>query len=225
MIQRCLALILLYLLAACAGPLHDGAVQPAWFGRAAPAADERPKGRIALLVPASVQDNAYVGERLLGMPTDKRRVRVPSGQIVAQSAMAALEAASPGRIVPLAAPPAGNDRFSATLVIDAVRYRYRERIQMVMPLPLPVIGTILIYSEIDNYLAFDVRLLDADGRAVMSRTYEAGPELVQRPQDRYEMSAETVLRTTHETAARLSRQMARDLIDWLQADRAAPREL
>jgi hypothetical protein len=217
---------LLALLGGCAAPApHEAAVNLALFAPAASAPDSRHPGRVAMLMPPQVQGTVYLGEKLIGYPSDSRQLRIPSGRIVEQAALTALGDALPGQVEQVSAPPASSDGFKATLVIDAVRFEYHERVQMVLPLLIPVVGTLIVISEVDTRLAFDLRLLDAQGHTVLTRTYDGGREIWKAPPETFEWSADGIVRLAHEAAWRLAQQAVRDLRDWLEAERIRPREL
>lgn len=211
------------LLAAFAMPVgcattHEGVANPALFPRGAVSPDARLAGRVALLVPAQVQATVVVGESLIDAPIPNRHVRVPVGRIVEQATLAALTDTFLDGVQPVPSVPAAADGFSATLVIDAVRFEYRDRLKYVIPIPLPGLPLIVV-DEVDVWLAIDLRLLDVQGRTAMTRTYDAGRELWKPKPRQTEMAEDGIVRLAHEAAWRLAQQAALDLRQWLQAQR------
>ncbi len=96
---------------------------------------------------------------------------------------------------------------------------------MVFPVLIPVIGTLIVISELDTPLAFDLRLLDAQGQTVLLRTYDGGREIWKAPPETSEGSVDGIVRLAHEAAWRLARQAVYDLRGWVEAERGKPRGL
>lgn len=211
-------LLLLLLLAACATPLPVGP-NPALFPRSAKAPMDQVAGRVALWVPAQVAATENHGERLLGA---RSNLHVPAGRIVEQAARLALDDALIGGAQPVDALPPAAAGYSATLVLDTVRCV--DRVRLLWLLPVPIFG-IIGETEVDVQLAFDLRLLDARGRSVWTRSYDSGRVVWKRPSGSSEAGDAGIVRLAHEAAWRLSQQMATDLRDWLAAERSKPREL
>jgi len=120
--------------------------------------------------------------------------------------------------------PAAGTGFAATLVIEAVRVEHDSKLLWIMPLPVYpyLIGDSAAYAQ----LAFDLRVLDAQGRPVWTRTYDSGREIYKRPALlRSETLPVGLVRMAHESAWRLSQQVVVDLRDALAAERSRPREL
>jgi len=210
--------LLLVLLAGCAAPLQVGP-DPALFPRSAEATAGKVTGRVALWVPAQVAAAENRSERVLGAGSN---LHVPVGRIVEQAARLALGDALSGGVQPVDALPPAGAGVSATLVFDSVRCVDRVRLLWLLPVPyLGVIGD----TEIDVQLTFDVRLLDAQGRSVWTRSYDGGRVVWKRPSGSSESADAGIVRLAHEAAWHLSQQAATDLRDWLAAERSKPREL
>jgi hypothetical protein len=148
---------------------------------------------------------------------------LPIGGIVEQAVLAALRDAVQGGVQPVDALPRPGTGFDATLVIEAVRAGYHRRLRWLLPMPPPLfmIGD----SEVEARLAFDLSMLDAQGRTVWTRTYDSGGEIVKRPSVWHSETADALVSLAHETAWRLSQQVVSDLRDWLAVERNKPREL
>jgi hypothetical protein len=212
-------LVLLALWGGCAST-DEGAPNPALFPRAAVAPENRTPGRVAVLVRPHVP--AMVHEIPSSLDAG---VRLQVGRIVEESVVTALSDVLRGGALRLNEVPVANPGFAATLVIEAVRAEHgSERTGGVIVVPvLPFLA-----PEFNFYahLAFDLSLLDAQGRAVWTRTYDGGHEIWHRPSF---WSAEKLpagmVRMAHETAWRLSQQAVGDLREWLEAERIKPREL
>jgi hypothetical protein len=211
-------LALLTLLGGCASK-YEGAFNAALFPRAAAAADSPTPGRVALLVRPQVQDLVYEG---VNAPASG--VRLPVGRIVEEAVLAAVGDALRGGVQRLHEASVAGAGFDATLVIEAVRLGHDDKLSWIVPIPVfPfVMGDRDIYAQ----LAFDLSLLDAQGRTVWTRSYDGGRELYKRPSF---WSSEPLpvglVRMAHETAWRLSQQAVGDLREWLEAERIKPREL
>jgi hypothetical protein len=211
---------LLLLAALCGGcaSTREGAVDPALFPRAAVASDSRVAGRVAVLVPPQVR--SLVHDPMREMRID---MRLPVGRIVEQAVLTAASDAMRGGAQGVDAPPRPGSGFDVTLVVDAVRLRYDRRLRWLAPMPPPlfVIGD----SEVEARLAFDLTMLDAQGRKVWSRSYDSGSEIVKRPSAWRGETPEALMALAHESAWRLSQQVVNDLRDWLAAERNKAREL
>jgi hypothetical protein len=216
---RLLALFALLVLSAGCASTHEGAIDPGLFPRAAVAPERRIAGRVALLVPPQVRAVSYDA-----LPEIRVNVRLPIGRIVEQAALAALGDAVSGGVQPVEAPPQSGDGINATLVIDAVRAEYHKRLSLLIPAPPPLFY-ISDYA-VDARLAFDLRLVDAQGRTVWTRSYDTGAEIVKH-ESIWKVAAtpEGLVRIAHDAAWRLWQQALADLRDWLAAERNKLREL
>jgi hypothetical protein len=212
------ALFALLVLSAGCASTHEGAIDPGLFPRAAVAPERRIAGRMALLVPPQVRAVSYDA-----LPTIRVNVRLPIGRIVEQAALAALGDAMGGGVQPVEALPPGGG-VDATLVVDAVRAEYHRRLSLLIPAPPP-----LFYIDdytVDARLAFDLRLVDAQGRTVWTRTYDTGAEIMKHESIwKGAATPEGLVRIAHDAAWRLWQQAVADLRDWLAAERNKLREL
>lgn len=202
-----IALIALPVLSGGGASTHEGAIDQGLFPREAVAPERRIAGRMALRVPPQVRATSYDA-----LPTIRVNVRLPIGRIVEQAALAALGDAM------------GGAGINATLVIDAVRAEYHRSLSLLIPAPPP-----LFFIEdytVDTRLAFDLRLVDAQGRTVWTRTYDTGTEIV-RHESIWKVAAtpEGLVRIAHDAAWRLWQQAVADLRDWFAAERNKLREL
>jgi len=222
MIGRVARLVgLLALLAVSVGcaSKYEGAFNPALFPRGAVAADSRTPGRVALLVRPQVQDVVHEG-----VDAPASGVRLPVGRIVEEAMRAAVGDALRGGVQRMNEVPMAGAGLDATLVIEAVRVGHDDKLLWIVPIPVfPfVMGDKDIYAQ----LAFDLSLLDAQGRAVWTRSYDGGRELYKRPSFwSSERLPVGLVRMAHETAWRLSQEAVGDLREWLEAERIKPREL
>lgn len=198
----------------CASPPAQG-LHPEFFPRAASAPEPRTPGRVALLVPSQVAGTMGSTETTLRSGPNER---VPIGRIVEQAGLDMLGAALTGGVDSLAqAPGAGYD---ATVTVDAVRCVDRTRLLWLLPFPVfGVIGD----TRTDVQVTIELRVLDAQGRAVLTRAYDSGPEELKRAGG--EADTAGVVRLAHELTWRLWRNAWSDLREWLAAERSRPREL
>jgi hypothetical protein len=113
---------------------------------------------------------------------------------------------------------------SATLAIDDVRFGIRQRLLWYVPVSLTAGITKL---ETSATLTIDLSLFDAQGRPVWTRTYQddTGRLTWTSPSTSRESVPEGLTRLAHEAGSGLSRQAARDVRDWLEAERGEPRRL
>jgi hypothetical protein len=214
-------LVLLALWGGCAST-DEGAPNPALFPRAAVAPENRTPGRVAVLVRPQVQ--AMVHEIPNSLDAG---VRLQVGRIVEESVVTALGGALRGGAHRLNEVPLANRGFAATLVIEAVRAEHgSERtggVIVVPAFPIPFLAPAMSFYA---HLAFDLSLLDAQGRAVWTHTYDGGHEIWKRPSFwSTEKLPAGMVRMAHETAWRLSQQAVSDLREWLVAERGKAREL
>jgi hypothetical protein len=211
-------LLLLTLATGCATK-YEGGFNPTFFPRAALAPEARQVGRVAVWVRRPAADLVYTvttRQEALGL-------QVPIGRIVEEAALASVGQTLQGGALLVNEVPVADGGFAATLVIDAVRMELdHEKYTAVLPLP-PFITWV---GATSGRVAFDLRLLDAQGRAVWSRTYDSGREDWQRfSVTSGEEVRVAIVRIAHETAWRLSQQVAADVRDWLADERGKPREL
>lgn len=146
---------------------------------------------------------------------------MPIGRIVEEAALASVGQTSQDGVLRVNEVPLAGGGFDATLVIDAVRMELdHEKYTVVLPFP-PFITWV---GATTGHIAFDLRLLDVQGRAVWSRTYDSGREDWQRfSVTSGEKVPVAIVRMAHETAFRLSQQVAGDLRRWLADERGKPR--
>jgi hypothetical protein len=216
--RRSIPVGLLLLLVGCATPLQVGP-NPALFPRSAEAPTGQVAGRVALWVPPHVAATENQSDRLLGAGS---LMHVPVGRIVEQAARLALGDALSGGVQRVDALPPAGAGYNSTLVLDSVRCV--DRVRLLWLLPVPIFG-IIGDTEIDVLVAFEMRLLDAQGRTVWTRTYDSGRVVWKRPAGSKESGEAGIVRLAHEAAWRLSQQVATDLRDWLVTERSKPREL
>ena len=210
-------LLLLTLATGCAAK-YEGGFNPTFFPRAALAPEARQVGRAAVWVRPPAEGLVYTVTR-----QEALGLQVPIGHIVEEAALASVGQTLQGGALRVNEVPVADGGFAATLVIDAVRMELdHEKYTAVLPLP-PFITWV---GATSGRVAFDLRLLDAQGRAVWSRTYDSGRERWQRfSVTSGEEVSVAIVRMAHETAWRLSQQVAADLRDWLADERGKLREL
>jgi hypothetical protein len=209
------AVLCLLLLGGCA-TTYEGQFDPALVPRGASSAPEnRVPGRVALLVPTDLQVTVVaIGQQM----------RLHAVSIVERTLLAALVDEFRGGADRVDAVPAGGGRYQATLGVDAVRFELSQRLLWYVPLSLL---TGISKYESSALLALYLTLFDAQGRAVWTRAYsdDVGRLTWTSPPTDSESLPEGITRLAHEAAWRLSQQAARDLRDWLEAERAKPRKL
>ena len=213
-----LGLLLLAMLCGGCASTSEGAVNPALFPRTDVAATSRVPGRVAVLVSPQVRATVHDPMREVRI-----NVRLPIGRVVEQAVLVALGDAALGGVLGVEALPSAGSGFDATVVVDAVRAGYHRRLKMLLPAPPPLF--LVGDDELEARLAFDLSLLDAQGRKVWTRTYDAGTAIVNRPSIWRAETPDDLVALAHATAWRLSQQMVTDLRDWLVAERNKPREL
>lgn len=233
---RLLSALLLGLTAGCATTLH-GAFDPALLKPPAVTAADRSPARVALAVRPNVQD--FVQENVPGLPP---KARLQLGRIVEESLAAAMATAVRGEVLRVGVTPPVGGGISATLMIEAVRVAHASKLLWL--LPVPVFPFVVGDADHFSTLAFDLSLLDGQGRTVWTRTYDGGQETWKSKysggnietvgqetwKNNYSaVNIETVgqgmVRMAHETAWRLSQQAVADLREWLVAERNKPRDL
>jgi hypothetical protein len=202
------------LLQGCAS-YDEGAPNQAWFSRETAAVEGRTQGRVALLVTPQVQTTVL---------NVRRSVRLQIGPIAEQAMLAALGDGLQGRVQQIYAAPPAAGGYNATLVLDAVRFEHQERRLWFIWLP-PLSG--ISQYETSTRLAFDLSLLDEQGKPVWKRTYDddAGRVTWTTPSADSTPLPKDIGRLAHEAAWRLSQQAVRDLREWMEAQRMQPREL
>jgi hypothetical protein len=213
----CLAAVLLV---GCAST-HEGELDPRLFAQGTVAPASKSTARVALLMSPEVRDTVYLGESLIRSPIPNRHVQVPAGRVVEQALRTAFDDALTFGVQDVQSiPPPGRD-FSATVVVEAVQFGYLDRLQYVLPVPLPGLP-LVVASEVEVRLAFDLQLLDARGHTVQVRTYDAGREVwIPKPRAT-EMAEDGIIRLAHEAAWRLAQQAVDDLRAWLDSQSGKP---
>jgi hypothetical protein len=206
---------LLALMPGCASR-REMPVDTALFPRIATAPDPRAPGRVALLLQPAVRDLVHEGE-----DGPARQMRIPIGQIVAQAMLSSADEAFAGGAQRVDAPAHTGSGFVATLVVQSARVSYHRRLLWLIPIPFGGVGDF----EFDAQLALDVSLLDAQGRTVWTHSYDDGRQIWKHDWREQGQAQDGLLRLTHEAAWRLSQQVARDLRDWMEAERMRPRDL
>jgi len=204
-------------LTGCAAP-YEGGANPALFRRGVDESQARPAplpGRVAVvLAPA-------VSAQVVDITT---QIRLHIGQIVEQATVAALADSLQGGVSPLPAPPPVDAGYSATLLIQAIRFEHRQHLLWLLPLPYLVgfVGQ----AEHRTTLALDLSLLDAQGRTLWTRTVvdDAGRVVLPNFQQP-ESEPQALLRLAHDAAWRLAVQLAADHRQWWSEERARPRAL
>ena len=208
----------LMLLGGCA-TLPEVAPDAARFPQEVVIAEGRLPMSVALLVPPKIEETAV---------EIQSQLRLQAGRIVERALPVALRDDVQGAIGPLPAPPALADSYGATLEIVSVRYDYSQSLKWMVPVPLPY-AFMFAFGEFEasTRLAFDLSLLDAQGRRVWTRTYDDGERLSAWPFPTFEGESwrEGIGRFAHEAAWRLSKEVLHDLRGWVTAERMKPREL
>ncbi len=214
-----LALLGCVVLAGACAIEREGRFDEAWFPRAASVPDSAPSGPIALVVGPSVQGLVVAGRKGAA-----EGVRFPLGRIVEEALAQSLAQALRGGVQREGAALPAGARPAATLVVDAARIEHGSRTKGIVPWPafpfvMPLVDTL-------STLAFDLRLVDAQGTTLWSRSYDSGPEVAERKSFwSVEAPHELLLRTAHEQAWRLSQQAATDVREALASERNKARDL
>jgi hypothetical protein len=205
--------LLISLLQGCAS--YEGVPNPAWFPRAAAAAESKTPGRIALWVQPQVQATVSTVGRVL---------RLQVGSIAERAVLATLDEGLQGGVQQIYGPPQAAVGYSATVVVDAVRFEHQERTLWFVWVP-PLSG--VSQYEATMTLAFDLSLFDARGRLVLRRTYDddAGRLVWTTPSADSTPLPEDIGRVVHEAAWRLAQQVLRDVREWMDGERMRAREL
>ncbi len=195
----CLAAVLLV---GCAST-HEGKLDPRSFAQGSAARASKSIGRVSLVMSPDLRDTVDLGESLIQSPIPYRHVQVPTGRIVEHALRTALDdALTFGVQDAQSIPPPGND-LSAIVVVKSVHFEYHDRLQYVLPIPLPGLPLVVV-SEVEVRLAFDLQLLDARGHTVQVRTYESGREVWMPKPRATEMAEDGIVRLAHEAAWRLA---------------------
>ena len=179
--------------------------------KAAPLA-QASRSAASLVMSPDLRDTVYLGESLIQSPIPYRHVQVPTGRIVEHALRTALDdALTFGVQDAQSIPPPGND-LSAIVVVKSVHFEYHDRLQYVLPIPLPGLPLVVV-SEVEVRLAFDLQLLNARGHTVQ----------VWMPKPRAtEMAEDGIVRLAHEAAWRLALQTVDDLQVWLNSQGGKP---
>jgi hypothetical protein len=179
---------------------------------------EREGGTVVLVIPADVRKAAVAVRFESGL----RTVIVRVGAIVDHAARTSFEGVLRDGLWP-GDPPAASPGADAIVRIEAVRLAYRERRLSVEWKA----GELIQTYESRVTLAFDVKVSDAGGRLVQSRTYEDGDGrlLWTISSEASAPEVKWLESHLHETAGRLAQQAAADLHRWLRTERLKPRSL
>lgn len=209
-------LLFLLLCVGCATPT-EFQFNPTLFARSPVAAESRVPGRVAVWMPSQVT-------RTVEAKTFLEVVHVPVGSIVQGATQAAVDDALRGGAVVLNAAPEPGSEFDAIVLVEAVRLSVEENFEGAPDSILPFFRppTRVTYG----HLAFDISLLDSQGRKLWTRSYDAGREMWYPPTPFVaNPMTHNVMRRCHQAAWRLAQQVATDIGDWLAAERIKPREL
>lgn len=213
-----LLLLLATLTGGCATKF-EGAYTPALFPPAASAPASRAPGRLALVVRPQVQDLVHEGDQV-----PARGVRLPIGRIVEEATLGVFRDGLQGGVQRLVQVPAAGAGFAASVAIESVHVEHDSRVLWLVP--IPVFPFVVGDSEVSARLAFELSLLDAQGRTVWTHSYDSGREVYKRPSFwSNELLPEGLLRMAHEAAWRLAQQALIDVREWLATERNKPREL
>lgn len=215
--------LLLTLVATGCATRTEAPVDAALFARQPAPAERRLPGRVALWMPPQ-PTHTVEAKTLL------EAVRVPIGRIVEEATMAALRDAMQGGAVLLKDPPTPGSGSGVTLVVEAVQLTLKEQTEAELgPVPPFVFPARVTYGQ----LALEMSLLDDRGRKLWTRRYDAGrerwfpPAVWTTPPAPWTTLPQTytIMRRSHEAAWLLAQQAAKDVRDWLAADRGRPRDL
>jgi hypothetical protein len=179
---------------------------------------EREGGKVVLVIPADVRSATVPVRPESGM----RTVIVRVGAMVDQAVRTSFESVLRDGLW-LGELPAASPGADAIVKIEAVRLTYGER-----RLRGEWKGGELIQTyESRATLAFDVKVSDARGRLVQSRTYQDddGRFVWTIPSEASAPELKWLESHLHQTAGRLAQQAAADLHRWLRAERMKPRSL
>jgi hypothetical protein len=207
------SLLLSAMLQGCAS--YQGMPNLAWFPPATTAAEGQTPGRVALVVPPQVQSTvSAVGESM----------KLQVGAIAEQAMRATLEGGLSGSVTQVQAAPPPTAGYSATLVINAVRFEHHEKTLWVIW--VPPLSQVVRY-EASTVLAFDLSLLDPQGRPVWTRTYDddTGRLVWTTPSANSTPLLEDIGRLVHDSSWRLAQQAFHDLREWMDAERMRPRSI
>lgn len=220
---RLAALLFVLLCAGCATPT-DAEFDPALFVRPPVAAEHRVPGRVALWMPPEVT-------RTVETKTLFEKAPVPIGHYVEAAMRAAVNDAVQGGAEVLQAAPTPGSGFDAILLVEAVRLDVQEKFEAE---PDPLLPFLRPPTRVTRgRLAFDLSLLDAQGRRRWTRSYDTGRELwyppvvwAMAPAPWVGLPATyNIVRRGHQAAWRLAQQAAAEVRDWLTAERTRPRDL
>jgi hypothetical protein len=208
-----------FMLMGCASAPLQG-LNSALFPRGGPAA-AGVAGRVALLVPPQVSSSLGRHEDMLGSGPNRQ---VVIGRIVERAGLDALGESLSGGVKSVVEVPAVGAGFDTTVVIDEVRCVDRTRLLWLLPVPIPFVG-VIGDSSTEVQVAFDLRVLDAQGRTVLTRTYGTAPVVWERPSSTRESRDAGVIRIVHEGSWRLWQEAVADLRAWLAEQRIKPRDI
>jgi hypothetical protein len=175
-------------------------------------ASPRP-GRAGLLVPEPMLS-------MLSEPLARQRLQI--GRITGQALLMALDdcLAGGGQWVAESTARAG-DR-AATLTVVSLHYEHQDHLLWIVPLPwIPSIAQ----AELSARLDLELSLLDSQGRTVWTRSYSDDMGRLKHSTLEPQVLREGVPRLAHEAAWRLAQRAVRDLREWVDTQRLAPREL
>jgi hypothetical protein len=99
-------------------------------------------------------------------------LRLPAGRIVEEALLAAVSDTWRGGAQRVDEAPKAGAGFAATLVIEAVRVVHTDKLSWL--LPMPVFPFVIGDRDAFSQLAFDLSLVDAEGRTVWTRSYDGG---------------------------------------------------
>jgi hypothetical protein len=207
-LARILALLALCtLLAACA--THEKPLAPALFPSQTPAPT---LDATAMSLELVDPDQQYRSHGL----NSPEQIQMPIGRIVEAAGRLALAA----EFAPLADSEGANPR-TLRLRVDSVTADADDRLVYFVPLGPLSFGR----TDVTTRLAFRVNLVGPGDTVRWSQSYDSGKELLE-PQRKglfLELITDGIQRQTHEQAARLMRQAARDLRAWLEQERRRER--
>jgi hypothetical protein len=181
--------------------------------------DAQLPGRVAVMLQPALEQLVHEGD-----DGPAKRLRIPVGRIVAEAVLRAAGKEFLGGSLQLNTPADARmgDGLAATLVVQSVRVTYQSHLLWIVPLPL--LGGAGDW-ELDLHLALDMTLLDPQGQAVWTRSYDDGRQVWKHDWTEQYKAPDGLLRLTHEAAWRLAQQAVHDLADWVRAERLRPRSL
>ena len=179
-VRLCCALlvtVMLWVLGGCAAPpMRDIAPNPDLFPRVRGEAEPQTPGRVALLV--TPEAHATLKPMVPYMPY----VRIQTGLIVEQALLLALGDRLHGGVQWVTAVPQTGNGFDGTLVLQSVQLEYRTSHSG--------------WRVSSMYLAFNLRLVDAQGRTAWTRNFQGNRDYPVGEGEPYAITA-TVTRLAH----------------------------